>query len=133
MSIFGLFRIALKAFSRHRLRALLVVGHIAVTVALVIVLAGMATGLSSTMNSGINSFVGSLLIAPKQPSAQGSNAPRTTLRNTDVDALQRGWSADNIRGHVAAEEDRASQDQDLLLLRRCSQHCRAREKIEEDR
>ncbi|HTK62532.1 MAG TPA: ABC transporter permease [Pseudonocardia sp.] len=71
----------------RRLRAVLVLAHIAISVALVIVVAGMAQGLGDSMNNSINQFVGSLSIAPKVPSQQGSNAPRG-LKDSDVKALQ---------------------------------------------
>lgn len=90
----------------HRLRAGLVVAHIAISVALVIVVAGMAQGLHSTMNSSIDSFVGSLVVAPKPPSQQGANAPRG-LRNSDVEALERGADPALVREIVPVVNGRA--------------------------
>jgi putative ABC transport system permease protein len=90
----------------HRLRAALVVLHIAISVALVIAVAGMAQGLGNTMHSSIDSFVGSLVVAPKIPSQQGSNAPRA-LRNSDVEALQRNADPSLIREIVPVVNGRA--------------------------
>jgi putative ABC transport system permease protein len=90
----------------HRLRAGLVVAHIAIAVALVIMVGGMAQGLSNTMHSGIDSFVGSLMVAPKQPSAQGSNAPRA-LRNSDVEALEQNVDRTLVRQIVPVVNGRA--------------------------
>jgi putative ABC transport system permease protein len=90
----------------HRLRATLVVAHIAVSVALVIIVAGLAAGLSSTMQTGINSFVGSLVAAPKPPSQQGANAPRT-LRNSDVEALEKNADPSLIKQVVPVVSGRA--------------------------
>jgi putative ABC transport system permease protein len=90
----------------HRLRALLVLAHIAISVALVIVVAGMAQGLGDSMNNSINSFVGSVSIAPKVPSQQGSNAPRG-LKDSDVEALANNADPSLIKQIVPVVNGRA--------------------------
>lgn len=90
----------------RRLRALLVLAHIAISVALVIVVAGMAQGLGDSMNNSINQFVGSLSIAPKVPSQQGSNAPRA-LKDSDVEALENNVDPTLIKQIVPVVNGRA--------------------------
>lgn len=90
----------------HRVRAVLVVAHIAISVALVIVVAGMAQGLTNTLNSSIDSFVGALSIAPKVPSQQGSNAPRV-LRDSDIEALEDNVDRSLVKAIVPIVNGRA--------------------------
>jgi putative ABC transport system permease protein len=70
----------------HRFRAVLVLLHIVISVALVVVVAGMAGGLGSIMNKSIDSFVCSLAISQRTPAQSGANAPRG-LQDSDVEAL----------------------------------------------
>jgi len=90
----------------RRMRAVLVLAHIAISVALVIVVAGMAQGLGDSMNNSINQFVGSLSIAPKIPSQQGSNAPRV-LKDSDVTALEENVDPALIKQTVPVVSGRA--------------------------
>lgn len=106
MRLLESYRDALGRKGSRRLRAFLVLAHIAVSVALVILVAGMAQGLGDSMNNGINQFVGSLSIAPKVPSQQGSNAPRG-LKDSDVAALYNNVDPKLIKQIVPVVNGRA--------------------------
>src|SRR5215470_10945745 len=96
MSIFGLLRIALKAFARHRLRALLTALGIIIGVGAFITMVALGSGASAKVSEQIASMGVNMLIAQGGTSNVGGvrggsgTSGSAALTDDDVDAIARG-------------------------------------------
>jgi putative ABC transport system permease protein len=98
VSIFGLFRIALKAFSRHRLRALLTALGIIIGVGAFITMVALGRGASAKVTEQIASMGTNMLVVSGGFSSMGgarggSGSSGNALNDGDVDAIRKSCDA----------------------------------------
>jgi putative ABC transport system permease protein len=97
MSIFALLRIALKAFSRHRLRALLTALGIIIGVGAFITMVALGRGASAKVSQQIASMGTNMLVVfggfSMGGGARGGLGSGNSLNDADVDAIKKTSSA----------------------------------------
>jgi macrolide transport system ATP-binding/permease protein len=94
MSVFGLLRIALKAFARHRLRALLTALGIIIGVGAFVTMVALGRGASAKVNAQIASMGTNMLVVFGGFSAMGGargglGSSGNALTDVDVDAIRK--------------------------------------------
>src|SRR3954467_153374 len=93
MSIFGLLRIAVKAFARHRLRALLTALGIIIGVGAFITMVALGRGASAKVNEQIASMGTNMLVVmsgfSSMGGAHGGSGSSNTLNDGDVEAIRK--------------------------------------------
>jgi putative ABC transport system permease protein len=97
MGFLGLLRLAIKGFSRHRLRALLTALGIMIGVGAFITMVALGRGASARVNAQIESMGTNVLIAfggfSSFGGARGGQASGSGLNDSDVDAIRKSCDA----------------------------------------
>lgn len=94
MSLFSVFRVAIKAIGSNKLRTFLTMLGVIIGVTAVIMMVSISTGTEATIAENINSLGANLIfISPSAASFSAARGPRSTLVYTDVQAIQ-----DNVTG-----------------------------------
>jgi putative ABC transport system permease protein len=109
MSIFGLMRIAVKAFSRHRLRAILTMLGIMIGVGAFVTMVAIGRGASAQVNARIAAMGANVLIAFGGSSfgggARGGMGSTNSLNDQDVEAIRK--DCDAVKWVAGSVESRA--------------------------
>src|SRR5215470_4906968 len=99
MSIFGLLRIALKAFARHRLRALLTALGIIIGVGAFITMVALGRGANARVSEQIASMGANMLVvvpgSTQQGGVRGGTGTSAALTEDDVAAIARSYQSVN--------------------------------------